>query len=182
MAAEGAPAGKLRVVHYGLRPAEPYDRADARARLLAIAGFPADSILFGTVSRLIGIKGIDDAIAAVGLLQSDTPKARLVVAGDGPERESTERLAEEMGIADRVDFMGDQESISDILPAADVFLLPSQHESFGLAALEAMAAEKSQTMAGLIRDIDESRDTANLSSATRLAVLRWLQGKVPTNP
>ena len=50
------------------------------------------------------------------------------------------------------------------------------------AALEAMAAEKSQTMAGLIRDIDESRDTANLSSATRLAVLRWLQSKVPTNP
>ena len=50
------------------------------------------------------------------------------------------------------------------------------------AALEAMAAEKSQTMAGLIRDIDENRDTANLSSATRLAVLRWLQGKVPTNP
>ena len=47
------------------------------------------------------------------------------------------------------------------------------------AALEAMAAEKSQTMAGLIRDIDENRDTANLSSATRLAVLRWNQGKVP---
>jgi len=45
------------------------------------------------------------------------------------------------------------------------------------AALEAMAAEKSQTMAGLIRDIDESRETPNLSSAARLAVLRWYQGK-----
>ena len=45
------------------------------------------------------------------------------------------------------------------------------------AALDAMAAEKSQTMAGLIRDIDESRDTANLSSAARLAVLRWYQRK-----
>ncbi len=65
--------------------------------------------------------------------------ARLALVGDGPERESTERQAEEMGIADRVDFLGDQESVSDILPAADVFLLPSQHESFGLAALEAMA-------------------------------------------
>ena len=43
------------------------------------------------------------------------------------------------------------------------------------AALEAMAAEKSQTMAGLIREIDETRETANLSSATRLAVLRWYQ-------
>ena len=46
------------------------------------------------------------------------------------------------------------------------------------AALEAMAAEKSTTMAGLIRQIDETRDTANLSSATRLAVLRWYQSKV----
>lgn len=45
------------------------------------------------------------------------------------------------------------------------------------AALEAMAAEKSQTMAGLIRDIDENRQTANLSSAARLAVLAWYQGK-----
>ena len=45
------------------------------------------------------------------------------------------------------------------------------------AALEIMAAEKSQTMAGLIRDIDENRQTANLSSAVRLAVLRWYQGK-----
>ena len=48
------------------------------------------------------------------------------------------------------------------------------------AALEAMAAERSQTMAGLIRDIDESRQTANLSSATRLAVLRWYQDKAAT--
>ncbi len=45
-------------------------------------------------------------------------------------------------------------------------------------ALEAMAAEGGQTMAGLIRSIDESRETANLSSAARLAVLRWYQGKV----
>ncbi len=65
--------------------------------------------------------------------------ARLALVGDGPERESTERQAEEMGIIDRVDFLGDQEFVAELLPAADVFVLPSQHESFGLAALEAMA-------------------------------------------
>jgi N-acetyl-alpha-D-glucosaminyl L-malate synthase BshA len=64
---------------------------------------------------------------------------RLVLVGDGPERESTERLSVELGIAGAVDFLGDQEYISDVLPAADVFLLPSQHESFGLSALEAMS-------------------------------------------
>jgi predicted DNA-binding ribbon-helix-helix protein len=50
------------------------------------------------------------------------------------------------------------------------------------AALEAMAAEKSQTMAGLIREIDETRETANLSSATRLAVLRWYRQRDSGNP
>jgi N-acetyl-alpha-D-glucosaminyl L-malate synthase BshA len=65
--------------------------------------------------------------------------ARLVLVGDGPERESTERHAEALGVEARVEFVGDQEYIADLLPAADVFLLPSQHESFGLAALEAMS-------------------------------------------
>jgi len=64
---------------------------------------------------------------------------RLVLVGDGPERESTERLAVEMGLDGAVDFLGDQEYIADVLPAADVFMLPSQHESFGLSALEAMS-------------------------------------------
>lgn len=50
------------------------------------------------------------------------------------------------------------------------------------AALEAMAAEKSRTMAGLIRDIDENRQTANLSSAARLAVLRWYQERAEDLP
>ncbi|HEX5131153.1 MAG TPA: N-acetyl-alpha-D-glucosaminyl L-malate synthase BshA [Candidatus Krumholzibacteria bacterium] len=64
---------------------------------------------------------------------------RLVLVGDGPEREATERLAVELGIEGSVVFLGDQEYISEVLPAADVFLLPSQHESFGLSALEAMS-------------------------------------------
>jgi len=66
-------------------------------------------------------------------------RARLVLVGDGPEREATERQAHALGIDRQVSFLGDQESVADILPVADVFLLPSQHESFGLAALEAMS-------------------------------------------
>jgi N-acetyl-alpha-D-glucosaminyl L-malate synthase BshA len=64
---------------------------------------------------------------------------RLVLVGDGPEREAAERLAQSLGILKSVSFLGDQEDVADILPMADVFLLPSQHESFGLAALEAMS-------------------------------------------
>jgi N-acetyl-alpha-D-glucosaminyl L-malate synthase BshA len=65
--------------------------------------------------------------------------ARLILVGDGPEIEATERLAEELGIERDVVFLGDQEYIAEILPVGDVFLLPSEHESFGLAALEAMS-------------------------------------------
>jgi N-acetyl-alpha-D-glucosaminyl L-malate synthase BshA len=90
------------------------------------------------ISNFRKVKNLPVVLQVFDEVRKHVP-ARLALVGDGPEREATERQAEEMGIADRVDFLGDQESVSDILPAADVFLLPSQHESFGLAALEAMA-------------------------------------------
>jgi N-acetyl-alpha-D-glucosaminyl L-malate synthase BshA len=65
--------------------------------------------------------------------------ARLLLVGDGPELEGIERSVNERGLNREVIFLGDQEFISDILPVGDVFLLPSEHESFGLAALEAMS-------------------------------------------
>ncbi len=65
--------------------------------------------------------------------------ARLVLIGDGPERADTERLSRELGVSEHVSFLGKQTALADILSAADVFLLPSQSESFGLSALEAMS-------------------------------------------
>jgi len=67
--------------------------------------------------------------------------ARLMMIGDGPERASAEWLAVEKGIHDKIHFMGKQDRIYEKLPVADVMLLPSQLESFGLAALEAMACQ-----------------------------------------
>jgi N-acetyl-alpha-D-glucosaminyl L-malate synthase BshA len=90
------------------------------------------------VSNFRKVKNLPVLIQVFNEVQKHVP-ARLVLVGDGPERESTERQAEALGIEDRVEFLGDQEYIADLLPAADVFLLPSQHESFGLAALEAMS-------------------------------------------
>ena len=90
------------------------------------------------VSNFRKVKNLPVLIQVFYEVQKHVP-SRLVLVGDGPERESTERQAEALGIADRVIFLGDQEYIADLLPAADVFLLPSQHESFGLAALEAMS-------------------------------------------
>jgi N-acetyl-alpha-D-glucosaminyl L-malate synthase BshA len=65
--------------------------------------------------------------------------ARLLLVGDGPDRSAAERYAHENGIADSVNALGKQDSISEILSCADLLLLPSNTESFGLAALEAFA-------------------------------------------
>jgi len=66
--------------------------------------------------------------------------ARLVMVGDGPEKPRAEQLARTLGVAKHVLFLGNQEVMEELLPLADVFLLPSSTESFGLVALEAMSA------------------------------------------
>ena len=67
------------------------------------------------------------------------PDAELWMVGDGPERGPVERLAHELGLKSRVRFLGKQDHVERLLPQCDVLLLPSEHEAFGLAALEAMA-------------------------------------------
>jgi N-acetyl-alpha-D-glucosaminyl L-malate synthase BshA len=67
--------------------------------------------------------------------------ARLLMVGDGPAVAETSQLARALGVADDVEFLGEQDQVVPLLSAADVFLLPSSQESFGLAALEAMACE-----------------------------------------
>jgi N-acetyl-alpha-D-glucosaminyl L-malate synthase BshA len=67
--------------------------------------------------------------------------ARLLMVGDGPDQGAAYRLARDRGIAPLVDFLGAQEEVLPLLSISDVFLLPSAQESFGLAALEAMACE-----------------------------------------
>jgi len=67
--------------------------------------------------------------------------ARLLMVGDGPELPEASQLARSLGIAADVEFLGEQDQVVQLLSASDVFILPSAQESFGLAALEAMACE-----------------------------------------
>ncbi|MGZ8538084.1 MAG: glycosyltransferase, partial [Flavisolibacter sp.] len=66
--------------------------------------------------------------------------SKLLFVGDGPERATAEELSRQLGVCDDIRFVGKQEQMEDILAIADLFLLTSEYESFGLAALEAMAA------------------------------------------
>jgi len=90
------------------------------------------------VSNFRPVKRTLDVVAVFARVAAALP-AVLLMVGDGPERGAAEARARELGVADRVSFVGKQERFVDWLPHADVFLLPSETESFGLAALEALA-------------------------------------------
>jgi N-acetyl-alpha-D-glucosaminyl L-malate synthase BshA len=91
------------------------------------------------ISNLRKVKRVQDVVSIFYNIQKQIP-AKLMLVGEGPEREKIERQCERLGILDRVIFFGKSNEIDKILCFSDLFLLPSETESFGLAALEAMAS------------------------------------------
>ncbi len=90
------------------------------------------------ISNFRKVKRIPDIIRIFYKIQQEIP-AKLLMVGDGPEKEKAELLCQELGILEKVIFFGNSNEIDKILSNSDLFLLPSETESFGLAALEAMA-------------------------------------------
>jgi N-acetyl-alpha-D-glucosaminyl L-malate synthase BshA len=90
------------------------------------------------LSNFRPVKRVGDAVAVFAKVAAALP-ARLMLIGDGPERSTAEYLARKLGVADRIHFLGKQDNVNELLPLADLMLMPSEMESFGLAALEAMA-------------------------------------------
>ncbi len=86
------------------------------------------------------VKRVEDVVSAFLLIQKEIP-CKLLLIGDGPERPAIESMTRDCPSYEAIKFLGKQEQMEDILPIADLFLLTSEYESFGLAALEAMAAE-----------------------------------------
>lgn len=86
------------------------------------------------------VKRVEDCIHIFKEVYSKIP-SKLLLVGDGPERRNLEDLCRQIGLCDEIRFLGKQDAIEEILAVADLFLMPSAKESFGLAALEAMACE-----------------------------------------
>ena len=109
---------------------------DAFKKLIA----PNGEKIIVHASNFRKVKRVDDVVKAFLLINEKMP-SRLLLLGDGPERSPIEAEARHCSANDAIKFLGKQEQMEDILPIADLFLLTSEYESFGLAALEAMAAE-----------------------------------------
>jgi N-acetyl-alpha-D-glucosaminyl L-malate synthase BshA len=101
---------------------------------------PADEKLLVHTSNFRKVKRVDDAVKVFYNVRKKTP-AKLLLVGDGPERNKIESLCRELGTCDDIRFLGKLEAVEEVLSVADLFLMPSEKESFGLAALEAMACE-----------------------------------------
>ena len=110
-------------------------RAESRKKLAA----PGDAILMH-LSNFRPVKRVVDVVKVFALVARELP-AQLVLVGDGPERSAAEWLAHDLHINEKVHFMGKQERVNELLPLADLMVMPSELESFGLAALEAMACK-----------------------------------------
>jgi N-acetyl-alpha-D-glucosaminyl L-malate synthase BshA len=86
------------------------------------------------------VKRVEDVIEIFHRVHNKLP-SKLLLIGDGPERRNMESLARKLNLYDEIRFLGKQDAIEELLSLADLFLMPSASESFGLAALEAMACE-----------------------------------------
>ena len=99
---------------------------------------PAGEKLLVHLSNFRPVKRVLDVVRVFAAVYRELP-ARLLMIGDGPDRGPAELLARELGVADHTLFLGKQNNIAELLAVSDLMLLPSEHEAFGLAALEAMA-------------------------------------------
>jgi glycosyltransferase involved in cell wall biosynthesis len=141
VAAGTVPIRKARVVLNGIRTdcpqrTEPVQRAAAR-RLLEASD---DQFVIGCVGRLVELKNHAAAIRNLARLAAGTAQPRLVLIGGGPLQGHLEALARQLGVDDRVRFLGERSDTRELLPGLDAFLMPSLTEGHSIALLEAAAA------------------------------------------
>ena len=101
---------------------------------------PQGEALIVHTSNFRKVKRVGDVIKVFNNIHKEIP-SKLLLIGDGPERSMAETMTRDLSISDAVRFLGKQEAVEEVLSVADLFLMPSEKESFGLAALEAMACE-----------------------------------------
>ena len=125
---------------------------------------PDGEMLLVHTSNFRKVKRVDDVVRVFHNLRKEIP-AKLLLVGDGPERTNIEALCRELGDCNDIRFLGKLEAVEEVLSVADLFLMPSEKESFGLAALEAMACEVPviSTKAGGIPELNIQGKTGFLS-------------------
>ena len=106
--------------------------------VVAASNFPTGQPILTHTSNFRKVKRVMDVIEVFHYIRKEIPNAKLILIGEGPEKEKAQKRTQDLSLENSVHFYGFVENIEDILTSSDIFLLPSENESFGLAALEAM--------------------------------------------
>ena len=158
------PEEKIKIIHYGVEvDREP--GAGEIASLRASLGIGPDDFVVGSVGRLLdAVKRFSDLIKAVSLLRDQKINVKLLIVGDGEDKETLEGLALELGVAEQIIFAGYQSETAPFYGCMDVFGLASSTESFGMVLVEAMLARLPvvATAVGGIPYVVEDRETGIL--------------------
>jgi glycosyltransferase involved in cell wall biosynthesis len=140
MLAEGFAPHLVQPLHNGIEIG-PQTTVFARRHARRQLGIDHRSLVVGTVARLDPVKDLPTLIDAFALMRRDRADARLVVIGDGPERQALTDAAARADVAGAVLFTGHRQDVRALLPAFDIFANSSIHEGVSLTILEAMAAD-----------------------------------------
>jgi glycosyltransferase involved in cell wall biosynthesis len=132
-----------------------------RYRNGSVNGLNCQAAVVGTVLRLEHIKGPAVFIEAAKWIVDEMPETRFMIIGDGSIRANLERLSGSLGIADRVQFLGERNDVDAILPSFSIFILPSLVEGMSMALLEAMAAARPIVATAVGGNLDLIRDGEN---------------------
>jgi len=137
----GVPSEKIELVRSGL-DLSVFSSANRRDELRSEFGVAADQHLIVYMGRLRTVKGVEFGIRAFATALEQLPNIRMVLAGEGDQRNFLGSLVSELGISEQVEFLGVRNDVPELLGAADSVLMPSLTEGFPRTAIEAMAAGK----------------------------------------
>lgn len=132
IAVEGAKPEQVQTIYYGLTP-------PANASAPNALNLPTNAQIMGSVCRLVPQKGLNYALNAMAQLMPDYPNLHYVIVGDGILRSELQQQAQNLGIAEKVHFLGWRTDAGKLMQQFDILLAPSLWEGFGLVFLEAMA-------------------------------------------
>ncbi len=138
---EKVPERKLKVISNGV-PLRSVTSKEEMAAKRQELGYGPNEILVGNVARLVPVKDHQCLLRAMNLVTSVLPHARLIIVGDGPERSRLKRLAVDLSLGERVQFLGERRDVWDLMGIFDLFVLSSLSEGVSMTLLEAMVAAK----------------------------------------
>lgn len=164
-----APSREVRTIYNFINTRRFFRQPQARERICRL---PAGGKVLLHVSNFRPVKRIPDVIEVFSRVRREID-AKLLLVGDGPQRTEAQRMAEHLGLSREVLFLGLQDNVLPLFSAADLFLLPSEKESFGLGALEAMACRVPvvATNTGGLPEVVKHGETGFLAAVGDIAAL-----------